>query len=368
MKIDYAKRLAKLHEIEGVDVIAIAPGTNMVYFTGLHFHLSERPIIALYRPSDESLSFIIPGFEITKLRTDSPIEVRAFGWTDEEGYRGAFRQAVEELGLGGATMGVDGMKMRVFEWLAFQEIDDSVGVKELGQQLLDIRARKTADEVDSIRRAIRIAEGALEAVMAWVQPGMTEREIARKLSDEMSDRGSEGKPFGPLVLTGPKSALPHGNTGDRALGADEYLLIDYGALVGDYPSDITRTFCLGTPTDERRKVYDIVLQANEAAKAIAAPGVATGDVDKAARAVIEAAGYGEYFTHRTGHGLGMDGHELPQIVQGDDTRLEPGMVFTIEPGIYLPQLGGVRIEDNVVVTEDGIEVLTTYPRELLVRR
>jgi Xaa-Pro dipeptidase len=183
----------------------------------------------------------------------------------------------------------------------------------------------------------------------------------------MLDGGAERPSFDTLVQTGVNSANPHGTTTDRALQAGEFLLIDYGCTVNGYPSDITRTFCLGEPTAEMQRIYDTVLRANEAARAVARPGVAMGDVDAAARTVIENAGYGDYFTHRTGHGIGLDVHEpIPQIASGVTDVLEAGMAFTIEPGIYLPHLGGVRIEENVVVTDTGIDVLTTFERKLMV--
>jgi Xaa-Pro dipeptidase len=254
--------------------------------------------------------------------------------------------------------------MRVFEHLALQTAGAVGAVTDVGQALLKIRAIKTPDEIEAMRQAIHLSETALQNVIDWVKPGMTEQEIAQHLTDELSAAGSGGHAFDPLVLVGERSALPHGFPGQRALGRDEFLLIDYGGTFNGYPADITRTFCLGTPTAEMQKIYDIVLRANEAAKKIAGPGVTCGAVDQAARNVITEAGYGPHFFHRTGHGLGLDVHELPQIAPGNDMILESGMVFTIEPGIYLPELGGVRIEDNVVVTESGIDVLTTYPRQL----
>jgi Xaa-Pro dipeptidase len=152
---------------------------------------------------------------------------------------------------------------------------------------------------------------------------------------------------------------------DRPLGADEFLLIDYGGLIADYPADITRTFCFGQPTAQMQRMFEVVLAANRAAVAATKPGVPMGDIDKAARDVIEAAGYGEYFIHRTGHGLGLDVHEpIPQIASGVTDLLEPGMCFTIEPGVYVPGVGGVRTEDNVVVTEAGVDVLTSFPRTM----
>ena len=181
----------------------------------------------------------------------------------------------------------------------------------------------------------------------------------------MTEGGGDGLAFDSLIQTGPNSANPHGSSTQRALQRDEFLLIDYGCKIDGYPADITRTFCLGSPSAEMQKIYDTVLRANDAAKAAAKPGVPCEQVDKAARQVIEAEGYGQYFIHRTGHGLGLDTHEpIPQIAGGVDYPLQPGMTFTIEPGVYVPGLGGVRIEDNVLVTDSGLEVLTSFPRSL----
>lgn len=362
MQFDYKARQARLIGITGIDALAIVPGANMEYFTGLHFHLSERPTMAIFN-SDGELSFIIPELEVPKLAQRPDLEARVFAWNDTEGYESAFKAAVKALKLDSAVLALDGKTMRVFEYLAFR----AAGTREMvdaGHNLLNIRAIKTEEEIRAMREAIHLSEQALHRVMMWVKPGMTEREIAVELSRVLREAGSQDEAFAPLVQTGPNSALPHGFITDRALGKDEYLLIDFGGKMHNYPADITRTFCLGTPSDEMVRIYDAVLAANRAAVAAANPGVACGDVDKAARDVIEAAGYGEYFIHRTGHGLGLEGHELPQVAAGVTDVLEPGMVFTIEPGIYVPGLGGVRIEDNVVVNEESVEVMTQYPRTL----
>jgi len=301
--------------------------------------------------------------EVPKINARNDLEARVIGWSDTDGFQQALEHAIEVLGLSDGVLGVDGQTMRVFESQAFEQA--GVGkIADVGKDLLDIRAIKTPEEVEAIRRAIQLSERALERLLAWVEPGMTEREIGDELSRLIALEGSMGVAFEPLVQTGPNSALPHGFITNRKLGEDEYLLIDLGGKYEGYPADITRTFCLGTPSDEMQKIYDTVLAANRAAIATAGPGVRCGDVDKAARDVIDEAGYGVYFIHRTGHGLGLEGHELPQIASNVEDRLQLGMVFTIEPGIYVPGLGGVRIEDDVVVTEDGVESLTSYPRVL----
>jgi len=362
MAIDYLARLDALLEGSQADMVAIVPGENMLYFTGLHFHLSERPIVGLY--SRQGLSFIIPQLEVAKLEARPELEARRFAWTDRDGYEAAFRQAVLELGLPDKRFAMDGQTMRLFEWLAFERAGiSSANRMDAGELFLNMRARKSPEEVAKMQAAIDISEAALQATMQWARPGMTEREIADRLSAEMLERGAQGLAF-LLVLTGEKSGLPHGNTGERVWGEDEFLLIDFGACYQDYPADITRTFCAGEPTEQMRAMYAAVYDANRAAREFARPGVTCAAVDRAARQVIEAAGFGDYFIHRLGHGLGLSVHELPNIVAGNEQVLEAGMVFTIEPGVYIPQVGGVRIEDNVLVTDDGLDVLTSFPREL----
>ncbi len=368
MQLDYKTRqhaLQAVRERLGLDAIAIVPGANMVYFTGLHFHLSERPIIAFF--DENGLSLIVPQLEVTKAVERPDLEARVFEWRDRDGYEGAFRQAVDDLGLRGGRLGVDGMTMRVTELYAFWEIDSTLNVRAIEKDLIRIRARKNPDEIDSMRRAVRISEKALENLLAWVKPGMTERQIATRLTSEMLALGGEEEAFGALVQTGPNSANPHGSLSDRAIQEGEFFLLDFGCKVDGYPADITRTFCLGEPSAEMQTIFDTVVRANETARFAAKPGMAMGDLDKIARDVITEAGYGEYFIHRLGHGLGLEVHEpIPQIAQDVIDVLEPGMTFTIEPGIYVPGLGGCRIEDNVVVTGGGLDTLTSFPRKLRV--
>jgi len=365
MAIDYADRMRRLLARVQADVVVLVPGANLVYFTGLHFHLSERPILAFI--SADGLAFSIPELEQPKLNQRPDLNAQAFPWTDATGYADSFARVAAHLGLGSARVGLDAMMMRAFEWFDLAQAggisaDAAVNV---GRDLLSVRAIKTPDEIDAIRRAVLLSEQALQRTLDAVEIGMTENQIAAHLSSELTAAGSEGHAFGPLVLTGPNSALPHGNTGNRALAADEFLLIDFGGTQDGYPADITRTRVIGQPTADMKAIYDAVEAANAAARAIAAPGVTCGAVDQAARAVIEAAGYGDYFIHRTGHGLGLETHELPNIAPGDETVLEPGMVFTIEPGIYVPGLGGVRIEDDMVVHADHVESLTQFSRSVL---
>ena len=179
--------------------------------------------------------------------------------------------------------------------------------------------------------------------------------------------GGEGLSFSPIVVAGPNAASPHSTPSERPIQPGETIVVDCGVTVGGYAADITRTFAVGELEPEMARVYDVVRAANEAGREAVRPGIPAEQVDQAARAVIKDAGYGEYFFHRTGHGLGLETHEPPYIVAGNQRLLEPGMTFTVEPGIYLPGRGGVRIEDDVVVTADGGESLTTFPREFIPR-
>ncbi len=362
MNIDYSARQSKLIGITGVDAVALVPGANFTYFTGLDFELSKRPTVALF--SDEGLAFIVPELEVPRIAQRPDLEPHLFVWNDKDGFAGAFAEAVKKLKLTSAPLGVDGLTMRVFEKDAFENAG-ATKIHNVGKNLLGIRAIKTPDEVELMRQACRMSETALHRLMTVVKAGMTEREIADMLTRYLMEAGCQSLAFDTHVQTGENSALPHGTVTNRVLGKDEYLLIDYGGRFNDYPADITRTFCLGTPTEQMREIYDIVLEANRAATAVAKAGVTCGEVDNAAREVITKAGYGEYFTHRTGHGLGLEIHELPQIASNIEDVLEVGMVFTIEPGIYISGLGGVRIEDNIYITENGAEVLTHFPRRLM---
>jgi Xaa-Pro aminopeptidase/Xaa-Pro dipeptidase len=227
-----------------------------------------------------------------------------------------------------------------------------------------LRAVKNADEVQHIRHAAQIADVALEHVQARIRPGVTEREIALELEFEMRRAGADGPAFEIIVASGERGAMPHGTASDKVIADGELVTVDWGALVHGYHSDCTRTFAVGKVNDELRKIYNVVLEAQRLGVAAVKPGGSCFEADKVARNCITAAGYGEYFGHSLGHGVGLQVHEGPNLSfrSPPEQRLEPGNVVTVEPGIYVPGVGGVRIEDLVLVTEDGAEVLTRLPK------
>jgi Xaa-Pro dipeptidase len=359
-------RLQKVYDIlaeHQLDAVALIPGANMQYVTGADFHLMERPLVAFFRREGDPVA-VVPSFEAERLRA-SGIPFELFPWSDTEGYQRAFEAAGKALHLSGKVLGVEELRMRVLEFSLIQCFCPGTQIVQAGHALAHLRLRKDEGDLAQLREAIAISEAALSATIEQVRPDMTEREIAGLLVVEQLKRGGGKHPFEPVVLSGPKAALPHGEPDDRRVAEGECLLFDFGTTVQGYASDITRTFSVGDPSPRLAEIYEVVRAANEAGRMAAGPGVPAQDVDRATRKVVEDAGFGAYFTHRTGHGLGLEAHENPNIVEGNLQRLEPGMVFTIEPGIYLPGEVGVRIEDNVVITPDGAQSLTIFPRELM---
>jgi Xaa-Pro aminopeptidase len=226
-----------------------------------------------------------------------------------------------------------------------------------------LRMVKAPDEVAALRKAAAIGDAGFTALLSRLAEGMTERDAAAELEDAMRRAGSEGVSFDTIVAFGESAAEPHHSPGERRLGRGDFIKLDFGATAGGYHSDMTRTIAFGRPSDEQREIHRIVYDAQRAGVAAVAPGMSAGAVDAAAREVVEAAGYG--FGHGTGHGIGLEVHEAPTVRKESADILAAGMAVTVEPGIYLPGYGGVRIEDTVVVTGDGCDILTNSPRELI---
>jgi Xaa-Pro dipeptidase len=231
--------------------------------------------------------------------------------------------------------------------------------------LKELLIRKDDEEIHHIKRAVEIAEQAIKSLLQKPLSGQTEMEAANKLVIRLLECGSEPHlPFNPIIASGPNSANPHAVPGNRIIRSGDLVVIDWGASSGGYISDITRTFMIGQPQPQFEEMAETVHKANQAGREAVKPGIQANSIDAAARMVIADSGFGKYFTHRTGHGIGMLAHEEPYISEVSTTRLAPGMVFTVEPGVYLPGRGGVRIEDNILVTEEGNITLTSLPREL----
>lgn len=343
--------------------MALIPGPSLFYLTGLSFHLMERPVIALF--SDEAeLRMVVPELEQAKAES-SPVSFKLFTYGEEEGAAPeALSRAVADLGLDGGKIGVEPLRMRFYELELLQNAVPRATFTPSDGAISGLRIRKSEEEIAAMQRAAEIAEAALNATLPLITVGMTELELASELTAQLLRAGSEPEmPFSPIVASGPNSAMGHATPSDRALSPGDSLVLDWGATHKGYMSDITRTFFIAEAPKELSTIHTIVQQANAAGRAAVHPGASCGSVDLAARSEIEATEYGEFFLTRTGHGIGLEVHEPPYIREGEETVLERGMTFTVEPGVYLPGRGGVRVEDDMVVTEEGGLSLTTLPRE-----
>lgn len=356
----------QLHEHK-IDCLALVPGFNLRYLTGQDFLLLERPFI-VFIPANalEEPVLVIPELEAANWNHIEPFKACLFPWPDQNGPDEAMHQAAQTL-HGMRSLAVEHLRMRVLEYDLINRFLPNIRFLKGETVINPLRVHKDKLEIASHRKAVRSCEKALEEVVSNLSPGESERQICSRLTSAILKHGGESTPIEPLVLSGPNSGSPHGRSGERQVVAGDILLFDFVTTVNGYYADITRTFMVGREPDEQlRKVYGAVKAANEAGRASIRPGVACQDVDLAARQVLVDAGFGDYFIHRTGHGLGLDVHEEPGIVGGNRMLLEEGMVFTIEPGVYIEGWGGVRIEDDVTVTKDGCECLTSYERELRV--
>ena len=363
----YQKRqenLARALETAGFNGLALNPGPSLVYLTGLHFHISERPVIALFLPSNSPI-MILPELEKAKLENKS-YSIRAFTYGEDPSTWGAvFAQAIETSGLNTSSIGIEPLHLRLLEYNLLQPAAPQARFSSAEACLSELRMQKDEGELNAMRTAVQIAQQGLLATLPKIKPGISELQIASELTLQLIQAGSESQlAFSPIVSSGPNSANPHAAPSERLLASGDLLVIDWGASYQGYVSDLTRTFAIGTVEPEYQKIAQIVLEANSAGRQAGGPGKAAEQVDIAARAVIDAAGYGPFFFHRTGHGLGIEVHEPPYMRSGNQLVLHPGMTYTVEPGIYLGGRGGVRIEDDVVITDRGSESLSDLPRQL----
>jgi Xaa-Pro dipeptidase len=363
---DRIRRLSAAMPVHGLEAVVLLPGPNLRYYTGLSFHLMGRPTLAVIT-TDQPPLLIVPELEQSKAESN-PIGAVVHSYGEDPASRlAAIRRGAETVGLGRRLTGVEPLRMRWLEERLLEEAAPVIRLADAGAALEPLRAAKSPEELEAIKRAVAVAQAALLATVPGIRLGVSELELASELNLQLLRAGSESElPFPPVVASGPNSALPHAVPTARRLQAGDLVILDWGASVDGYISDLTRTFAMAKVDTEWRQIHDVVAGANAAGRAACGAGVACRVVDAAARAVIEAAGHGPAFIHRTGHGIGMEAHEAPYLRADNDAVLQPGMTFTVEPGIYLPGRGGVRIEDNLVVTERGAETLSSLPRELRV--
>ncbi|MEW5766641.1 MAG: Xaa-Pro peptidase family protein [bacterium] len=357
-------RLSQLREAMAsrqIKRVLIADLTNLQYltgFTGSSGGAVITPEKALFITDFRYVEHVeqeVTGFELVKVGQDKSLLEAIVELVKKE--------KIEELWVETDHLTQD-------QYQTLSEHLESVYLYSCKELTEELRLIKDADEIQCLREGVGIAQQAFLQTLELIRPGVAEREIAYELEYRMRKLGASGRAFETIVASGDRSSLPHGVSGNRRLQSGDLIVIDWGATYGGYFCDMTRTLCLGRPSERQREIYDLVKSAQKAAFNLLAPEVSSASVDKGAREVINSAGLGKYFGHNLGHGVGREVHEKPHVTSkpGKETTLKAGMVFTIEPGVYLPSFGGVRIEDMVRLTDDGYEILTDQlPEGLIVR-
>jgi Xaa-Pro dipeptidase len=358
---DRVEKARKLMAEQGIDALLMSGGTSMIYFSNVRWWLSER-MMSLVVPAKKDAFVVCPAFEEERAREQLDLgpfggQTQVYTWEEHEDPYAMVAQGLKDRGISGGKIGIEEKTYFVYANGIARSAPTFTPVDAI-PITAGCRGVKDAHELDLMRLASKVTLRAYKAAYEAMEEGMTQTEFAGLVSKAHQQQGYRG---GAGVQVGEYSALPHGSATPQVIREGTILLIDGGCGVEGYRSDLSRTFVLGEPTDKMKEVFEIELRAQTAALAAAKPGVACEAVDAAARKVIEDAGYGpgyKYFTHRVGHGMGMDGHEWPYLVKGNKLPLAPGMTFSDEPGIYLRGEFGVRLEDDMVITDDGAELFT----------
>ncbi len=348
------------------DALVLNPGATLTYLTKLDFHLMERPVLLFLVPETNPV-IVVPALEKQKI-TNSLYAIEISTYSDDPAtWLSTIQATAKKLNLEGKRIGVEPSGLRFFEFDLIQKAIPHVSFFSAAELIGSLRRVKSGHEIQAHQRAVDIAQRALLKTLPLICSGVSEKFISNQLVIHLLQFGSQPHlPFMPIVSAGPHSADPHAIPSDTLLKPGDILVIDWGARFDGYISDLTRTFAIEYLDDKFKTIAQSVINANQAACSAIGPGVNAGAIDQIARNCINNDGYAQYFTHRTGHGIGLDAHEEPYIYSENKLILEAGMTFTIEPGIYLPGIGGVRIEDNVVVTGTGASVLSDLPREIQV--
>lgn len=354
-----SQRLAE----NGLNAMIVGPSSDLEYLTGLHFHPDER-FKALFTLADGSFFHIIPELYYEEAREKLGEGAEIFVWSDSEGFLAAVERAKALYNMEDMAIGInDGV--RAVDLLDIMECI-STDFQNGSSVLENMRLIKSKEEGGYLKKAAELADWVMGETIKYIRPGLMERDIRKKIEEIFAACGSHGLSFDPIVASGPNTSRPHYNMDGRVIEEKDIIILDFGCRYNGFCSDISRTVFVGEPTEEQRKIFDIIVKANTDAEMLAGPGVTAGQVDAAARDVIKNAGYGQYFLNRTGHGIGMAVHEGPYIKEGNSQVLESGMSFSIEPGIYIAGRFGMRVEDIVLVTENGREVLNQYTKEIII--
>ncbi|MCA0985337.1 Xaa-Pro peptidase family protein [Halobacillus yeomjeoni] len=346
-----------------IDAAFINSTENFFYLTGFHTDPHERLLGLLVFPDDAPIA-VLPSMETGQLKNAGWTQ-EIIGYKDHENPWMMIGEQMKQNCISGVeTVGIEKQVLSYGRSESFIELFTDVDVVDVESKLNEMRVVKDENEISIMREAADLADYGVKVGTEALEEGVTEMEVLAKIEYELKKKGVSQMSFSTMVLFGEKSGQPHGNPGYRKLKAGDFVLFDMGVVWKGYTSDITRTFAFKYASDKQKEIYDTVKRALDASLAISKPGTRIGDLDQTARDIISNAGYGELFPHRIGHGLGINVHEFPSMSHLNDDVLKVGMTYTIEPGIYDPEIGGVRLEDDVLVTEDGYETLTKTPKDL----
>ena len=359
----YTNKLCEVMDKNNVGAMMIGPSVDLQFLTGFNPQVCER-FQAFFILSNGECFHISPQIYLEEAEKCLDSHTEIFMWKDSDIFLDAIRVASQKYHLNGKTIAINNA-IRGIDLIDIKEILNAKFIN--GHDILEnLRVIKINDEIIKLREAAKIADEVMGETIDYISPGMTEGDIKKKIEELFMQKGAKELAFKPGVISGPNSSKPHYNKDLRTIEEKDIIILDIGCKYKGYCSDISRTVFVGGITDEEKKVYDIILRANEAGEKMAKQGVIAEDLDKAARDIIESEGYGQYFLNRTGHGIGITVHEAPYIRTGNKQRLEKGMAFSVEPGIYMQNKFGLRIEDIVVVGADGPEVLNNFTKEIIV--
>ncbi len=360
--LERTNQISRVLQESGIDVALITSKASVFYFSGVHAEPHER-VMAVIVDANGKRALFCPALE-ANIVAASPWDGEVITYADHEHPFDKISETLKTFSISNNRIGIEGEHMTFSRFKELEARQENAAILDIGQPLQALRLKKDAQEIAILREAAALADEAIEIGKQAIRPGVTEMEVISTIEFEMKKKGVREMSFDTLVLFGANSADPHGVPGDRVIQEGDFVLFDLGVVWKGYCSDITRTFVYGEASEEQQTIYQTVLQALEAATEASRVGVTLGTLDQAARKVIEQAGYGDYFTHRVGHGLGIDVHEFPSLASNNLLTAESGIVYTLEPGIYVPNVGGVRIEDDIHLTESGPEALTRYPKHL----
>ncbi|MED0656105.1 M24 family metallopeptidase [Anoxybacillus ayderensis] len=340
----------------------ITSTANVFYFSGFYSNPHERLLAVVIFPDDEPF-LICPEMDANQAK-QAGWAYTIVSYDDVHHPWHMLRDELNRRNVQTERIGIEASHMTVSRLEQLQSYFSHASFFDLTDTLHELRMTKDEKELQTLRQAAELADFGVDVGVRALKEGKTELDIIATIEYELKKRGVRAMAFDTMVLTGTNSAHPHGVPGMNRIQPGDFVLFDLGVVLDGYCSDITRTVVFGKPTEQQKRIYDVVLQAQQEAIHACQIGASIGSVDKAARSRIEQEGYGAYFPHRIGHGLGIDVHEYPSMNATNAMPLQAGMVFTIEPGIYVPSVGGVRIEDDIYMTDKGPLLLTTYPKEL----